>query len=168
MVIVIIHIIFSFLLDGFLSNYLNTSIVNPSYFITIYSLISLVIIFNYFDNKKKYLKILIVVSILFDIVYTNTLFLNIIIFMLIYGIIYIMNVYIPNNLFTINLKSLVIVLMYNVISYGVLLLVRYGGYPLNILWTILIGSIIMTIIYASISYIVINGIYFKIYDKKIR
>ena len=104
MVIVIIHIIFSFLLDGFLSNYLNTSIVNPSYFITIYSLISLVIIFNYFDNKKKYLKILIVVSILFDIVYTNTLFLNIIIFMLIYGIIYIMNVYINNNLFKINLK----------------------------------------------------------------
>ena len=105
MIVIIVYTIISFLLDGLLSNYMSINIINPSYFRTIYSVISLVIIFNYFDNDTKYLKILLILGILFDIVYTNTFLLNIIIFLIIYIIIKKINIFITNNIFTINLKS---------------------------------------------------------------
>ena len=81
MIVAIIYVIISFLLDGIISNIVPFNLVDPSYFKTIYSLISLVIIYNYFDNKKKYLSILVILGILFDIVYTNTFILNIIVFL---------------------------------------------------------------------------------------
>ena len=76
MITIIIYTIISFILDGLLSNYIE----QDSLFITIYSLIALVISYNYFDNDKKYLKVLITLAILFDIVYTNTFIINILIF----------------------------------------------------------------------------------------
>ena len=60
MIIAVIYVIISFLLDGIISNIIPFNLVDPSYFRTIYSVISLVIIYNYFDNHQKYLKILII------------------------------------------------------------------------------------------------------------
>ena len=57
MIIPVIYIIFSFLLDGIISNIVPFNLSDPSYFKTIYSIIALVIIYNYFDNHKKYLTI---------------------------------------------------------------------------------------------------------------
>lgn len=168
MIVIIAYTIISFLLDGLLSNYMSINIIDPSYFRTIYSVISLVIIFNYFDNDTKYLKILLIIGILFDIVYTNTFLLNIIIFLIIYLINKKINIFIPNNLFTINLKSFLSITIYHTLSYIILLLANYQNYPFKYLLLILSGSIIMTIIYTTISYLLIKKIYFKIYDKKIK
>ncbi len=153
MISVLIHVIVSFLLDGLLSNHINTNIINPSYFMTIYSLISLIVIYNYFENEKKYLYILLVTSILFDIVYTNTLFLNVFIFLIIYLIIKRINYYIPNNLLTINIKSILAITIYHTMTYILLLLANYYSYSFKLLGIILSRSIIMTIIYTSLSYL---------------
>lgn len=168
MIIIIIYSIISFLLDGLISNYIQTSLTSPSIFTTIYSIISLVIIYNFFDDDKKYLKILLVIAILFDITYTNTFILNIILFFIIYLIIKTLNYYIPNNLFTINIKSLIAISIYHILSYIILLLVHYNNYPVFILYKVLYRSIIMTIIYTTITYLIIKKIYYKYYDKKIK
>lgn len=168
MIIIIVYMIISFLLDGFISNYTNINIVNPSYFRTIFSLIALIISYNYFDNENKYLKILFIVGILFDIVYTNTFILNIFIFYIIYLVIKYINTYIPNNIFTINIKSLLGISLYHIITYIILLLVNYMNYSFNLLLLILSRSIISTIIYTSISYYLLKKIYYKKYDKKIK
>ena len=168
MIVIIAYTIISFLLDGLLSNYMSINIIDPSCFRTIYSVISLVIIFNYFDNDTKFLKILLIIGILFDIVYTNTFLLNIIIFLIIYLINKKINIFIPNNLFTINLKSFLSITIYHTLSYIILLLANYQNYPFKYLLLILSRSIIMTIIYTTISYLLIKKIYFKIYDKKIK
>ena len=168
MIIIIIYTIISFLLDGLLSNFISIDIINPSYFKTIYSLISLVVIYNYFENDSKYLKILIVVGFLFDIVYTNTPLLNIFLFFTIYLVIKQLNIYIPNNILTINIKSLLAITIYHMLSYLILLLVNYNNYSFELLLTILSRSIVMTIIYTTISYLLIKKIYFKFYDKKIK
>ena len=168
MIIAIIYIILSFLLDGLISNYIPVNINNLSYLTTIYSVISLVIIYNYFENEKKYLIIITILAFLFDIVYTNTFPLNIIIFILIYILIKNLNYFIPNNLFTINIKTLLAVTIYYLLSYIILLLVHYNKYPINILYMTLYKNIIMTIIYTTISYIIIKKIYYKYYDKKIK
>ena len=168
MIVIIIYTIISFLLDGLLSNYMSINIIDPSYFRTIYSIISLVIIYNYFDNNTKYLKILLVLGMFFDIVYTNTFLLNVVLFLIIYLIIKKINIFIPNNIFTINLKSILSITIYHILSYLILLLSNYHNYSIRLLTLILSRSIIVTIIYTTISYLVLKKIYFKIYDKKIK
>ena len=168
MIIIIIYTIISFLLDGLLSNYMSINIIEPSYFRTIYSIISLVIIYNYFDNNTKYLKILLVLGMIFDIVYTNTFLLNVVLFLIIYLIIKKINIFIPNNIFTINLKSILSITIYHILSYLILLLSNYHNYSIRLLTLILSRSIIVTIIYTTISYLLLKKIYFKIYDKKIK
>jgi hypothetical protein len=168
MIVIIIYTIISFLLDGLLSNYMSINIIDPSYFRTIYSIISLVIIYNYFDNNTKYLKILLVLGMFFDIVYTNTFLLNVVIFLIIYLIIKKINIFIPNNIFTINLKSILSITIYHILSYLILLLSNYHNYSIRLLTLILSRSIIVTIIYTTISYLLLKKIYFKIYDKKIK
>ena len=168
MIIIIIYTIISFLLDGLISNFTNINIVDPSYFRTIYSVISLVISYHFFENDHKYLKVLIILGILFDIVYTNTFLLNIFIFIIIYLFIKKINIYIPNNILTINLKSLLSLTIYHTLSYLILLFAGYSNYTFNLLTLILLRSIVMTIIYTTISYLIIKKIYYKKYFKKIK
>ena len=163
MIIAIIYVIISFLLDGLMSNILPFNLVNPSYLKTIYSIISLVILYNYFDNKQKYLKILIILGIFFDIVYTNTFILNIIVFLVIYIILSLVDYMIPTNIITINIKSISCIFLYHILTYIILLLANYNSYSIKLLGIILLRSIIMTIIYTTISYLIMN----KIYDNKL-
>ncbi|MBQ2872451.1 MAG: hypothetical protein IJE89_00410 [Bacilli bacterium] len=162
MIIAIIYVIISFLLDGIISNIIPFNLVDPSFFKTIYSVISLVIIYNYFDNKKKYLSILIILGILFDIIYTNTFILNIIVFITIYIILSNLDYVIPNNIITINIKSIICISLYHILTYIILLLANYNSYSIKLLFIILLRSLIMTIIYTTISYLIMN----KIYDNK--
>lgn len=168
MSIIIIYTVISFLLDGLISNYISIDIANPSYLRTIYSVIALVIIYNYFENDRKYLRLLLSIGFLFDIVYTNTLLLNIFSFFIIYIINRELNTYIPNNVLTINIKALIAITIYHLITYLLLLLSHYDIYPLKLLPLILCRSIIMTVIYATISYLVINKLYYLNYYKKIK
>ena len=162
MIIAVTYIIISFLIDGLMSELLPFSLVNPSWFKTIYSVISLVILYNYFDNQKKYLYLVIGLGFFFDIVYTNTFILNIVVFLIIYFILSWLDYVITTNIFTINLKSIVCVSLYHILTYIILLLSNYNDYTINLLGLILIRSIIMTIIYTTISYLLMN----KIYDNK--
>ena len=163
MIIAVIYVIISFLLDGLMSNLLPFNLVDPSYLKTIYSIISIVIIYNYFDNKQKYLKILIVLGIFFDIVYTNTFILNVVVFLVIYIILSILDYIIPTNIITINIKSISCIFLYHILTYIILLLANYNDYSIKLFGIILLRSIIMTIIYTTISYLIMN----KIYDNKL-
>ncbi len=168
MIIMVCYAILSFLLDGVLSNYMAASINDVSYFRTIFSIVSLVIMLSYFDEHPKYLYILLGMSILFDIVYTNTFLLNVFLFYVIYFIIDKLNYFIPNNLFMINVKAYLAICLYHIFSYLILMLADYSYYPIMLLCNILLHSIISTVIYATFSYLVIKKIYFKFYNKKIR
>ena len=123
MIIMIIYATISFLFDGLFSNFMDVGIINPSIFRTIFSVIAISIMFNYF---------------------------------------------VPNNLFTINIKSLLAIFLYHSLSYLILMMANYEYYSINLLWTILTHSIISTVIYASISYLIIKRVFFKKYDKKIK
>ena len=162
MIIAVTYVIISFLLYSIISNLIPFNLIDPSWFKTIYSIISLVILYNYFDNQKKYLSIVIILGIFFDIVYTNTFILNVIVFLIIYLILSRLDYVITTNIFTINLKSIVCISSYHILTYIILLLSNYNNYSIKLLGLILLRSIIMTIIYTSISYLLMN----KIYDNK--
>ena len=168
MIVIIIYLIISFLLDSIISLYIPASLTTLSYFKTIYTLVSLVVIFNYFENSKKYLIIAIILGALFDTVYTNTFLLNIVIFIVVYFLLTELDYIIPNNLFTINIKSLSALYTYHILTYIILLLTHYNSYSFSILLNILMKSTIMTIIYTTISYLLIKKIYLRHFDRKIK
>lgn len=167
MIIAVILLIFSFLLEGFMSLYFPSNLINPSVLSCLYTLITLIIIYPYFYNEKKYYILLIIFGLLIDIVYSNTFLFNTILFLLLSIGIQILNVILPNNIFTINVKSLIIVFMYHILSFILLGIIDYNGYTIDLLINIIINSVIMTLIYTSITYF-ITKILFKKYDKLIK
>ena len=168
MTVVIIYVIFSFLLDSILSLYTPSTLGYLSYFKTIYSLISLIIIYNYFQSHKNYLIILLILGVLFDVVYTNTFLVNVIIFIIIYLLLQKLDYIIPNNLFTINIKALLSIYSYHIITYIILLIANYNSYSFKVLGDILLKNTPMTIIYTTISYLIFKKIYYQKYDRKIK
>ena len=66
MIISIIYLVFSFLLEGIMSNIFPSTLSNISYFTTIYIIISFAIIYPYFDNDKKFFILIFIFGILFE------------------------------------------------------------------------------------------------------
>ena len=91
MILLIIYVLFSFIIEGFMSNIFTSTLTNISYFTTIYTIISFVIIYPYFYNKKKYYILLVILGILFDMLYTSTFIVNVFIFLVIGFVIYLLN-----------------------------------------------------------------------------
>ena len=59
-----------------MSIYFPSNLVNPSILSCLYTLITLIIIYPYFYNEKKYYILLIIFGLLIDIVYSNTFLFN--------------------------------------------------------------------------------------------
>ena len=74
----------SFLFQGLISNIHNYTIIHLSIFSAIYLLLALVVLQPYFENDKKFIIMLLVFAILFDITYTNTFVLSTCIFIIIF------------------------------------------------------------------------------------
>ena len=72
-----IVMLISFVLDGVFSNILKAP------FLPLFSIVSLVVMENYKKSEKNYLINCSILGLLYDLVYTNTLFLNSLYFLLI-------------------------------------------------------------------------------------
>lgn len=158
MLISIIFLIFSYLFQAFISNYISYTLASPSIFYTIYILIAFSIIYPYFNNDKKYLLLIIIFGLLFDFTYTNSLFLTVFIFLISYFIIKRLNYIMPNNLISINIISLVVVMMYHILNFIILKIMSFSDYSFILLLRAMYSSIIITIIYTTISYFIFKKI----------
>ncbi len=168
MIISVISLIFSFLFQGFISNHLKYSLTNPSWFSCVYLLVTLIILFPYFQDRKKYIELLVIFGLLMDIVYTNTFILNTLIFLVIYFICKFINYFLPHNIFTINLLNIISMVVYHVLTFIVLLIIGYDHYSVLLLLKIISHSVLMTLIYGNIMYFVISSLMnqFQIKDIK--
>lgn len=161
MVISIIYLIISFMLDNFMSNIFPSTLSNISFFTTIYIVISLVVIYPYFSNEKKYYLLLIIFGVFFDVLYTGTFILNMVIFLCIGFCVKMFNNVFPENIITTNVISFISVCLYHVLSFVILSLVSSVSYDIMLLISIIIHSFIMTILYTSVSYFCMKYIYKK-------
>ncbi len=168
MSIAIITVAISFLLDALISNNIGYTLTNPSIFKTIFTIVSLISIYPYFNNDKKYLIILISVGILFDIVYTGTFLFVTLIFVIIYLVNKFLDFFLPFNLLNINILSLISIYIYHILSFVILNLVEYNSYNINLLFNIIIHSTIGTIIYTTIIYFILTYTYNKLKIKQIK
>lgn len=167
MIIFIFYLLFTFVIEGVSSLYISNSLINPSMFITIYTLIALIVIYPYFENKKKYLYILTIMGILFDIVYTNTFLINVVIFITIYFVNRLVDEILPDNIFIINIKSYLAVILYYSLTYIIIIITGYASYPIGMLFRLYYLCIMMSVIYTTISYVVIKYLTNK-FDIKIK
>ena len=168
MLLLIIYVLFSFLLEGFMSNIFASSLTDVSYFTTIYTVISFVVIYPYFYNKKKYYILLIIFGILFDALYTSTFIVNVFIFLGIGFVIYLFNNILSDNIFMINIISIIAIITYHLLSFIILSIAGYANYSFLLLGRIIVHSIIMTIIYTSLSYLAIKTLFNRFDIKEIK
>ena len=168
MLLLIIYVLFSFLLEGFMSNIFASSLTDVSYFTTIYTVISFVVIYPYFYNKKKYYILLIIFGILFDALYTSPFIVTVFIFLGVGFVIYLLNNILSDNIFMINIISIIAIITYHLLSFIILSIAGYANYSFLLLGRIIVHSIIMTIIYTSLSYLIIKTLFNRFDIKEIK
>ena len=164
----IIILLISFFIQGLTSNYLGYTYGDLSIFLTIYTLIALLIVNPYFENKKKYFIILIIFGLLTDIVYSNTFILNTCLFIVSYYLSKIFHFFFPYNWVTISISNLLCIFAYHIISFLFLIILRYDTYTISNLLKILGNSILMTIIYSNVIYTIIVFIVKKFELKEVK
>ena len=166
MVLSVISLIFSFLLQGFVSNFQSFTIDKINMFSSVFLLINFVVLYQYFENDKKFLLLVVIFGILFDIVYTNTFVLCTAFFILLFFLNKIFNFFFPSNVVTVNLFSFLLMIIYHVLSFVILSLLNFDSYSFFVLLKVIISCLFMNIIYTTFLYYVIKFFYEK-FDLKI-
>jgi len=158
MILSTVILIISFLLQGIMSNITGYYQESLSLFFTIYPLVALLLIYPYFENKKKFILLLLIFGLLTDLIYSNTLIFNTCLFYIGYKINKIFHFFFPDNLFTKNIGILISIYIYHLITFLFLILLNFDNYNLLILFKIILNSTTMTIIYTTIIYFTLNRI----------
>ncbi len=140
----IIYFIISFILDGY--------ILSSSIFYPLFTLVSIIVTYQYFNKKSNnYLIVCFILGLLYDVVYTNTFLLNGLIFVLLGYLIKIINKKIHINSLTIIFETIIIILGYRTLNFIILNLSNYN-IELIVLFKSFYESIILNIIYVFITY----------------
>ena len=120
MILISISMILSFILQGFISNYIGTLFNNLSLFYTIYILINLLIVKQYFENETKYLYLIIIVGVMTDLVYSNVLLTNLFIFTIICQFSKKFHAIFPYNALTLSISNILSIWLYHILSFLIL------------------------------------------------
>lgn len=161
----IVFFIFSFLLEGIVYSCIETN----SIAIPLFSLLSLVLIYPYFNNKNVYfLTSSLILGFFYDIIYTNTLFMNTFAFGIIAILIIKVFTYLTRNVINTYLVSLIVLVFYRVVIFLFLALIQAIEFDLlNLLYSIT-NSLLINTLYISIFYFLLCALSNKLKIKKIR
>lgn len=153
----LIIITLSLILDGILSNIFPYTVNNLSLFTPLLTLISICLIYPFYKKKEnKYILTIFLTGIIYDLLYTNLIFYNAIIFTII-GIIskYIYKHYEINYL-NIIIQIIIIVTIYE--SLNALIIILFNLVPMSIsrLFYKITHSLLLNIIYSELLLLIIN------------
>ena len=149
--------VLSIILDIIISKYVS----NDSLFIPLFTIISLIIIYPYFHKPYKYFKYCANLGILYDIAYTNTLFYNFFIFILLGFIISFFYYLFSNTLNITILISIITIVSYRIINLLFFIIFKKIDFNFDIFLKSIYSSLIINIIYCILGYILT-----KKYSKK--
>ena len=157
MIISLIIIIVSLLLDGILSNFLPYLYTNLSIFTPLFTLVSIFMIYPFFKKKEKtYFILIFIVGIIYDLLYTNLLFFNGVLFITIGLLIkYIYKTYEITPLRLI-LYIIILITSYEFLTSLVLLIYNVVEVTFYKVFYKIINSLVLNIIYSEIIYLIIK------------
>lgn len=144
----------SVLLDNIISIFINRN----SVFFPLFTLLSIV-----FLNLKEshYFLLAFIIGFIYDIIFSNNIFMNASIFLFLSLVIYLIFNKINYNFLSIFLTSILIIVIYRIITYLLFLLNSNNSFNINTLFKGVYSSIIINTIYITIVYLInykiING-----------
>ena len=128
-------------------------------------IISNIIIKPYYKINKNYLILSFILGILYDIAYTDLLYINAILFLLIGYFIIFITKRLKDNIFNVTIISILTIIYYRTLSYLTYIISTKDIFNINILFKSIYSSIIINIIYIIICYIITSKISKKPYRK---
>ena len=150
---IVVVLLISFILEGIVSNLVPLN----SLFIPLFTITALLVTYSLFnDNKIKYLIYAGSLGLLYDLVYTNTPFINTFTFLITALIIVFICRFITINKLNLILIIIFAILFNQTINYLLLCLFRYRVFNNNTLLEGLYSSLIFNIIYSYIVYIIVE------------
>lgn len=153
----LIIITLSLILDGILSNIFPYTVNNLSLFTPLLTLISIYLIYPFYKKKEnKYILTIFLTGIIYDLLYTNLIFYNAIIFTII-GIIskYIYKHYEINYL-NIIIQIIIIVTTYELLNALIIILFNLVPMSISRLFYKITHSLLLNIIYSELLLLIIN------------
>lgn len=150
-----IAIIISFILESIFSIVIpKSSLLIPLFVITALSML-----YPYFKNKNlNYIIICMICGLIYDIIFTSTLFINTISFGLSSVFIIVIYNYIHYNIYSSNIINVINIIFYRIISYLIYTMVLDVNFSNYILFTGVYSSIIFNIVYGFVFFVIIEKI----------
>lgn len=154
---IILLLFLSFYLEGLFSMFLNVSFLIP-----LFTLMTLIIIYPFMINyERKYYIICLFTGLLYDIAYTNTLFLNASLFLLLGYITTKLYYHFKTNILNTNIVGFIIILIYRTLTYFLLLFINYIDNDYYELINSILNSILLNLFYITSFYIIVNRLFKK-------
>ena len=153
----IIIIIISLILDGILSNFLPYMVNDLSLFTPLLTIVSFIIIYPFYRKKRKqYFLMTFFVGIIYDLLYTNLLFFNALLFLAVSLFIHLIYKNLEVNYFNIIIYIVLIIIVYESIQY--LIFIIFNLIPVDISKLIykISHSLLLNIIYTELLFIIVN------------
>ncbi len=152
-----IYLIVSAVLDLFLSSFVSLGYQNINYFFPLILVSSLPISFLLIKNKKLFFTSIIVLSILYDLLYSDIVLINLYYFIL-YGLfLYIFYSNKKASILNILLISLGGIILYDSFIFLILILTNYSSLYIRLLLYKISHSLALNIIYVVLSLIILNS-----------
>ena len=155
----------SFYLEAITTNFIN---INTHFFNPLFSFITIIFIYPLFNNNYKYYKTCFIYGFIYDLVYTDTIFMHAIIFLLI-GILISKSLnYFSNNIINLVLITLISLIIYRLVNYILICIVSEYTFKIRELLNSITSSILINSIYSVILYLVLKKKYKNItYSNKL-
>lgn len=147
----------SIILDGVLTNYLPYLVNDLSFFTPLLTVVSIFILYPLNRKKEtKFFIIMFIVGIIYDLLYTNLLFLNGLLFVLITLISKIIYKNFETSYFKLIIYTILVIIVYETVYAGILLIYRIVPITLYKLIYKISHTLILNIIYTELLYFIIN------------
>jgi cell shape-determining protein MreD len=154
MIISIITFLLAFLLDNFLNTYINIS--NISILIPLFSVVSLILIYPYFNNNdSNFYKISFVFGLIYGITYSNMFIYDACIFLLIAILIKFINEILSNNNINVIIMGIIVIIIYNIINTIILNIINYSNITNDFLFKTIINHLTLNSIFLLLGNIIL-------------
>lgn len=158
----LIVLIISFFLDGIASNIFPMD----SFFSSLFTLVSLIIVYPYFDDDYIFYKYSFFTGLAYDLIYTNTFVFYAFIFLLLSFIISKLSTVFADNYLNVVIITLISIIVFRSVTYFLIALTGNIKFNINILLEGIYHSLILNVIYVILLNFVVTGICKKLNIRK--
>ena len=142
------------ILSTFLESIVNLLVSEKSLFIPLFSILSLIIIYIHLEKKDHIYIYSLVLGIVYDIAYTQTPFMNTLLFLLTAFLIQVFYKYVPYHIVSTSILTVIVIILYRLTTYILYVIFNDIKFNINELFQSIYLSMISNIIYIILSYLI--------------